>query len=280
MGMQQPSSSRRVSPFDERVGAGAPLSGIRHVAVTIATALILAGLTTACRDTRDTTTGADASKERGAALFVEHCVDCHGSDARGEGPIARGLSSVPADLTLISQRRGGEFPDAEIRRMVDGRSDFVGHRDVEMPLWGEFFDDDPEHKITALVRYLEGLQREGAAAPGATASTTGRDLFMRYCASCHGAEATGDGPVASSLTTPPADLTTLAQRAGGRFDGSDVMSTIDGRRNIAAHGDREMPVWGVAFMSEHAAAGERQAEQISLLLTKLLTDYVASLQEE
>jgi putative copper export protein/mono/diheme cytochrome c family protein len=35
----------------------------------------------------------------------------------------------------------------------------------------------------------------------------GADLFAAHCASCHGAEARGDGPVGASLTTMPADLT-------------------------------------------------------------------------
>ncbi len=111
-------------------------------------------------------------------------------------------------------------------------------------------------------------------------SDTGRQLYVQYCASCHGAEGTGDGPVAASLATPPADLSTIARRNNGVFDELAVMSTIDGRRDIAAHGSREMPVWGAVFASEHAAAGQRQAAQLSVLLTTLLTDYLASLQRE
>ena len=71
---------------------------------------------------------------------------------------------------------------------------------------------------------------------------TGVALCRRYCESCHGPAGKGDGPVAASLQRPPADLTTLAQRAGGRFDESVVMAVIDGRRAVAARGPREMPV--------------------------------------
>ena len=76
------------------------------------------------------------------------------------------------------------------------------------------------------------------------AETTGRELFVRYCASCHGSSGAGDGPVAPSLATKPADLTGIAERAGGDFDAQAVMATIDGRKEVAAHGSREMPVWG------------------------------------
>ena len=109
-------------------------------------------------------------------------------------------------------------------------------------------------------------------------SDTGLQLFAQYCASCHGALGKGDGPVARSLSPRPADLTTLAQRAGGEFDADAVMATIDGRREVVAHGPRDMPVWGIVFEAEHAAAGERHARVHSLLLTQVLTDYVETLQ--
>ncbi len=222
---------------------------------------------------------ASRSAERGAALFAEHCIDCHGTDARGRGPIAEGLRAPPSDLTRIAARRAGVFPMAEVRRMVDGRSDFEGHRDVEMPLWGDFFDGDVDAKIEALARYLESIQEAEADGSQASRTDTGQELFLRYCASCHGPEGRGDGPVAASLATPPPDLTTLAARAGGPLDPAAVMATIDGRRDVAAHGAREMPVWGVAFTSEHLIAGERQAGQISLLLSTMLAEYVVSIQE-
>jgi mono/diheme cytochrome c family protein len=71
----------------------------------------------------------------------------------------------------------------------------------------------------------------------------GGDLFTSYCAACHGRDARGGGPVASSLRVPPADLTRIAQRHGG-FDPAQVAAFIDGRVDVTAHGRREMPVWG------------------------------------
>jgi mono/diheme cytochrome c family protein len=111
----------------------------------------------------------------------------------------------------------------------------------------------------------------------APADPSGRDLFLRYCASCHGPEARGNGPLAGSLTRPPADLTQLAKRNGGRFDEHAVMSVIDGRRPLAEHGTRDMPVWGAIF--EEAAAGEPYPAYQSLLQSRFLVDYLATLQE-
>lgn len=79
----------------------------------------------------------------------------------------------------------------------------------------------------------------------------GAELYSLYCASCHGVEGRGDGPVAVALSPPPADLTRIAEHQGGRFVESKVLSTIDGRYEIAAHGARDMPVWGSIFLEEH-----------------------------
>src|SRR5512145_632290 len=78
----------------------------------------------------------------------------------------------------------------------------------------------------------------------------GRDTYLRYCASCHGLEGRGNGSVAASLKAPPTDLTQIAKRNGGVFDERAVMATIDGRRAVAQHGTRDMPVWGAVFEDE------------------------------
>ena len=76
-------------------------------------------------------------------------------------------------------------------------------------------------------------------------SLAGRDSFIRYCASCHGEAGIGDGPVAPSLRTRPANLTTLAQRNEGAFPRDRVRDVLTGTgRQPAAHGSADMPIWG------------------------------------
>ena len=120
---------------------------------------------------------------------------------------------------------------------------------------------------------LLGLAACGARDEAAAAS--GRDMYVRYC---HGPEGRGDGPLAGSLSKPPADLTQLAKRNGGRYDERAVMSAIDGRREVAAHGTRDMPVWGAIFEAE--GRGEPYPAYQSLLQSRLLVDYLATLQEK
>lgn len=111
--------------------------------------------------------------------------------------------------------------------------------------------------------------------PTSEETRPGVALYGSYCASCHGAAARGDGPVAAALRTPPPDLTTLAGRAG-RFDEADLIAVIDGRRLVAAHGPREMPVWGAVFDQE--LAGQPHAGRTTLLRAQVLADYLRTLQ--
>jgi mono/diheme cytochrome c family protein len=72
----------------------------------------------------------------------------------------------------------------------------------------------------------------------------GRVLYLRNCASCHGVKGDGRGPVAPALKTPPADLRLLSHRYGDPLPEDQIARFIDGRADIAAHGPRDMPVWG------------------------------------
>ena len=72
----------------------------------------------------------------------------------------------------------------------------------------------------------------------------GHHYYLRYCASCHGEDGDGRGPAAKALTTPPADLRLLGQKYGMPLPAYKIAQFIDGRDAIAAHGTREMPIWG------------------------------------
>lgn len=81
--------------------------------------------------------------------------------------------------------------------------------------------------------------------PGTPESVqVGRDQYMKLCATCHGPSATGDGIAARTFKVHPTDLTTLARRNGGKFPTATVIDIVKGNVPIAAHGKREMPVWG------------------------------------
>ena len=97
-------------------------------------------------------------------------------------------------------------------------------------------------------------------------SMYGRDLYGFYCASCHGPDGKGKGPVAPALNVAVPDLTTLATRHGGTFPKAWVESFVTGNREPlpAAHGSKAMPVWGPIFLAlePNAAANRVRIENI------------------
>ena len=108
-----------------------------------------------------------------------------------------------------------------------------------------------------------------------TSPASGKDMFMSYCASCHGKDAKGDGPAADALKRTPADLTTLAKRNGGKYPSDRVTSVLRGQAKLMAHGDQEMPVWGPVFWK---MSGGRE-EQVQMRIANL-NRYLESLQEK
>ena len=81
----------------------------------------------------------------------------------------------------------------------------------------------------------------------ATNAASGQEMFASYCAVCHGANATGNGPAQPALKIPAADLTALAQKNGGKYPALHVSSVLRGDAELAAHGSKDMPVWGPLF---------------------------------
>ena len=99
----------------------------------------------------------------------------------------------------------------------------------------------------AAVSSTRTLAAPPQTAEAVVAGYTGSDAFKSYCGSCHGTSARGDGPLANELRYRPADLTRIAKRNGGKFDGEKVFKIIDGRQTVKGHGGTDMPVWGDAF---------------------------------
>jgi mono/diheme cytochrome c family protein len=94
---------------------------------------------------------------------------------------------------------------------------------------------------------VAGLAAGFAAAAQAEDVDIGKSEFQSSCASCHGADAKGKGPVSDQLKTPPPDLTVLAKNNNGVFPTNAVYETLYGSKTVPAHGTREMPIWGERF---------------------------------
>jgi mono/diheme cytochrome c family protein len=105
---------------------------------------------------------------------------------------------------------------------------------------------------------------------------TGQDLFRKFCASCHGTSAKGDGPISKSLKVLPADLTLIARRYGGTFPGKRIEEVVDGRVKVDAHGPSAMPVWGEEFT--RSQAGDPVVERETAEVIHRIVEYLRSVQ--
>jgi mono/diheme cytochrome c family protein len=100
--------------------------------------------------------------------------------------------------------------------------------------------------VAGAVRTARSAAAQESELP-ATYVPPGKLLYKDYCAACHGSNGKGHGPVARSLRKPPSDLTTLAERHGGKFPEEYVSNVLRFGLGFSAHGSSEMPVWGPIF---------------------------------
>lgn len=109
----------------------------------------------------------------GAQLFGRFCASCHGSLGFGDGPVAPTLKVMIPDLTELSKRSGGRFPEDRVREVIDGRAVLPAHGSRPMPVWGYELEaqagagDEPmahprdaaQTLIDRLVDHLRSMQR-------------------------------------------------------------------------------------------------------------------------
>jgi hypothetical protein len=104
----------------------------------------------------------------GSADYQVFCSSCHGTAAKGDGVIAKSLPKRPADLTQLTLRNKGVFPDEKVARTIDGRDSLSAHGNSDMPAWGDVFAKSQESqggdkataRIAELVDYLKSLQEK------------------------------------------------------------------------------------------------------------------------
>jgi len=79
---------------------------------------------------------------------------------------------------------------------------------------------------------------------GRTSPSNGKQMYVSYCASCHGMDGKGNGPRAAALKNQPADLSVLSRNNGGEFPERQVNGILQFGEPAGAHETPEMPVWG------------------------------------
>lgn len=128
--------------------------------------------------------------------------------------------------------------------------------------------------ITASLLVAPGLVVAADTKLDAAAAAKGQLTFVRYCVSCHGPSARGDGSLAGDLRVPVPDLTTLSSRSGGKYPYERVVRIITSGEVVRAHGTPDMPAWGDAFK------GTKGTEEATVTAAiRNLNHYLWSLQQ-
>jgi hypothetical protein len=110
-----------------------------------------------------------------------------------------------------------------------------------------------------------------------TSAASGEEMYMSYCAVCHGMSGKGDGPAASEFKTPPSNLTIICPKSQcGEFPNGYIAQVIEtGPRDAKAHGSKDMPVWGPLFSA--LSSGTTKQAEVKLRINNL-SKYIESIQ--
>jgi len=126
----------------------------------------------------------------------------------------------------------------------------------------------------AALLLLPGARVPASADEKVPATLAGSVTYRTHCATCHGADGKGEGPMTDNLRVRPPDLTLIARRNEGHFPADAVRRIVDGRSPVKGHGGPEMPIWGDAFRSSADAYSDAKVtEKINSLV-----EYLKSIQ--
>ena len=107
------------------------------------------------------------SPVNGSEMFQEYCAVCHGKDGKGDGPAAAALKKTPANLTQLSSKNGGKFPELKVANVIHGDPETTSaHGSRDMPIWGTLFSsldtNSPgtvQLRISNLTTYIKSIQQ-------------------------------------------------------------------------------------------------------------------------
>jgi mono/diheme cytochrome c family protein len=105
------------------------------------------------------------SANSGDEMFRTYCAACHGLDGKGGGPAVSALKNPPGDLTKLTAKNQGKFPELKVYSSIRGDNDNPAHGSKDMPVWGAIFQTmgkdggaQAQLRISNLVAYIKGIQ--------------------------------------------------------------------------------------------------------------------------
>lgn len=109
-----------------------------------------------------------------------------------------------------------------------------------------------------------------------TQAYDGRQMYVNYCAPCHGLDGRGAGPAASALKSPPTDLSQLSKSNNGIYPAKRMIAVLEFGTDTPAHGSKEMPIWGPILQKVNHRGGG--GEDTQTLRINNLVKYLETLQ--
>jgi len=180
----------------------------------------------------------------GRRLYVSYCQLCHGTDGKGDGPLAKAMQISPADLTTTVRARSDtiltKIITGEGRQTITGR-DRHNLLSETMPEWKNIFTADQIKALIAYLRFLGSTKHDLMGDPEA-----GLQIYQKYCQVCHGVEGDGDGIMTNLMGIMPMDHTNPNET--NSLDNEELVESIlDGR-------GRYMPAWRGILSQEDVEA--------------------------
>lgn len=169
----------------------------------------------------------------GRRLYVSYCQLCHGISGKGDGPLAKAMKIMPADLTTTVRSRSDTILTKIItgkgRQTITGRDRHNLISDA-MPEWKDVFTDRQVKSLIAYLRFMGRTKHDLMGDP-----KIGMQLYGTYCQVCHGVDGDGDGIMTKLMGIMPMDHTNPNET--NRLSNEELIKSIlDGK-------GRFMPAW-------------------------------------
>jgi cbb3-type cytochrome c oxidase subunit III len=189
----------------------------------------------------------------GRRLYVSYCQLCHGTDGKGDGPLAKAMQISLADLTTTVRSRSDtilmKIITGEGRQTITGR-DRHNLLSEAMPEWKDVFNESQVKALIAYLRFLGTTKHDLMGDP-----EVGMQLYQKYCQVCHGVEGDGDGIMTNLMRIMPMDHTNPNET--NSLDNEELVESIlDGQgrfmpawRGILSQGDVEALVSYIRLLS-------------------------------
>lgn len=106
------------------------------------------------------------SPASGKEMFNSYCVACHAKDGKGGGPAVAALKIPPPDLTTLSAKNSGKFPELRVFGSIHGDVEMPAHGSKDMPVWGSVFQSmghdngaTTQMRVANLTAYIKSMQK-------------------------------------------------------------------------------------------------------------------------